>query len=333
MRDRGDCSFSADYDRITSTVHGLPRLINDTDVDSEMPADCILEDIDAEHVSYPSPGETTPIAFFNQSVLLGMKLSIILEQMYTTTQRRDSVDKITRLDQKMRTWNQTFNALPQFTPFEIGETLHFIAGTSGQSWKRLSTMWLQLLANLAMVLIHRPALTFPPETPEFAASLNTCINCSNVILNLLGDEEFGVWLRSVCPSGPHVVFQAALMHVYAFCNTPGTTIIAASDKMTALRAIAKAISLLKLYVPDVGNPLSTHYNPGDLRSQWIGDAMSTLRSLELALTTSSETQNNNEMTIAVGAGVPQPEQASQTVEIRSTMTAIDAWDISTDWLW
>lgn len=298
-----------------------------------MPADCILEDIDAEHVSYPSPGETTPIAFFNQSVLLGMKLSIILEQMYTTTQRRDSVDKITRLDQKMRTWNQTFNALPHVTPFEIGETLHSIAGTNGQSWKRLSTVWLQLLANLAMVLIHRPALTFPPETPEFAVSLSVCIKCSSVILRLLEDEEFGVWLRSVCPSGPNLVFQTALMHVYSSCNTSRTTRMAASDQMVTLGAIAKAIDLLKLYIPDVGNPLSTHYNPGDLRSQWIGDAVSTMRSLELALTTSSETQNNNEMVLLGGAGVPQTDQASQTVEIRSTMTAIDAWDISTDWLW
>lgn len=58
-----------------------------------------------------------------------------------------------------------------------------------------------------------------------------------------------------------------------------------------------------------------------------------MRSLELALTTSSETQNNNEMVLLGGAGVPQTDQASQTVEIRSTMTAIDAWDISTDWLW
>lgn len=294
-----------------------------------MPADCILDDINAEQVSYPPPGQITPIAFFNQSILLGLKLSIILEQLYTTTQRRDSVDKIMRLDRKLRLWNQTFNTLPGIVPFEIGEISRQVGEVDQQSWENLSTMWLQLLANIAMVLIHRPALTFPPETPEFAASLNACVKSSSSILGLLEDASFGIWLRSIRPSGPNVVFQSALMHVYASCDSIRATRVASSDKMTTLIVISRAIDLLKFYMPGYGDPTSIHYDPGDIRSQWIGDAISTLRSLELALSDSAEINNVSRTVMTAGA----TDQTLQTVEIQSTMTAIDSWDISTDWLW
>lgn len=309
-----------------------------------MPADCILDDINAEHVSYPLPGENTPIFLFNQYVLLGKKLSTILEQLYTTTQRRGGAEKITRLDREMRVWNHTFNALPHVRPFEIGDCSHHIDRTTEQNGQELSMLWLQLLANIAMVLIHRPALTFSAETPEFGESLHTCVKSSTAILDILDNEELGYWLRSICPSGPSVVFQSALMHTYSSCNTFITKKTGGPERSTSLRAVAKAIELLKSYIPHTSNPASRKYSPGDLRSQWIGDAISTLRSLEVALSAGSQTQTISGLGMVVGADMPHTSaHTPQDVEIQPSIAAIDAWNTNAleslnnfnnfDWIW
>lgn len=326
--------------RLTSIIHGLPRLINDTDIDTEIPADCILDDINAEHISYPLPGENTPIFLFNQYVSLGKKLSTILEQLYTTTERRGGTEKITRLDREMRVWNHTFNALPHVGPFEIGEGSHHIDGTGGQSGSELIMLWLQLLANISIVLIHRPALTFSVHTPEFGASLISCVKSSTAILDILDHKELGGWLRSICPSGPSLILQSGLMHIYSACVTtkPGE-----SDQITSMGAVAKAIDLLQSYLSDTQNPASVQYNPGDLRSQWIGDAVSTLRSLEIALPARSQGQTIGELEMMVGADMPPPAHVPQVVNSQPSIATLDAWNTNVleslnnfnnfDWIW
>ncbi|KEF60555.1 uncharacterized protein A1O9_02116 [Exophiala aquamarina CBS 119918] len=330
------------FDKITSIVHGLPRLINDTDVDNEMPTDCILDDVNAEHISYPLPGENTPVFLFNQYVSLGQKLSTVLEQLYTTTQRRGGAEKIRRLDREMRVWNHTFNALPRIDAFEVGEDgSHLLDRTSVHNASELTMLWLQLLANISMVLIHRPALTFSVQVPEFGKSLNSCVKSSTAILNILDHEWFGGWLRSICPSGPSLIFQSGLMHIYSACLT---TKAGEPDQVTNMRAVAKAIALLQLYLPGNQNPSSVQYNPGDLRSQWIGDAVSTLRSLEIALLARSQSSPTmGRLDIMVGADLPSVSHATQVDNIQPALATLDTWNTNAleslnnfnnfDWIW
>ncbi|KAJ5100058.1 hypothetical protein N7532_007059 [Penicillium argentinense] len=63
------------FDSMASLLHGLPSLINDVDVDNDMPMDCHLHDLDMEELSYPLPGERTAVFVFIQYVLLGEILS------------------------------------------------------------------------------------------------------------------------------------------------------------------------------------------------------------------------------------------------------------------
>ncbi|KAL4868387.1 fungal-specific transcription factor domain-containing protein [Aspergillus spectabilis] len=97
------------FDRITATVHGLPPLISDTDVDNDMPTDCRLLDLEAGGLLHPLPGETTPVFLFNLYATMGKKMSSILDILYTTTQRRQGSVKIEKLDREMRVWSQNLD--------------------------------------------------------------------------------------------------------------------------------------------------------------------------------------------------------------------------------
>ena len=322
-------------------MHGLPRLLNDADVDNDMPADCILEDINAEYVSYPLPGENTPLFLFNQYILLSKKLSTVLEQLYTTTQRRGGADKITRLDRDLRVWNHTFNGLVQTTSFEIGEYTYCLADETEHRENVLMMTWLQLLANIAMLLIHWPALTFSTETPEFVTSLGACVRSSTALIEILDDHRIGWWLRSLCPSAPRLVFQSALVHIYCHCNSVILTRASVVERLTSISIVTKAIGLLNSYMPSAMGT-SNSYTPGDIRSQWISDAASTLHSLSIALSTVSPAHNANESPMALGE-MSETLQVPQSMETQASITNIESWNTNTleslnnlnnfDWIW
>lgn len=233
-----------------------------------MPTDCTLEDNQSDRLLHPLPGENTRIFLFNQYVLLTKKFSAALDQLYTTTRRRGGVEKITRLERDLRVWNHTFNAMPHAMPFEIGETPPRASEDDKNKGQSFMNHWLQLLANIVMVQIHRPALTFDMESPEFAQSLKVCLKSSTAVINLLQDNPFGWSLRRICPSGPAVVFQSALMHVYSQCS-PAIPAAAGSPGRTAhMSTISTAVQLMNGYV---SHPMSHQPGSTDFRHRSIAE--------------------------------------------------------------
>lgn len=253
------------FDRITSIVHGLPLLINDIDVDNDMPTDCRLHDLNDTELLHPLPGQTTPVFYFNHYVTMGKKLSSILHNLYTTTQRRQGGIKIERLDRDMKVWSQNLDAIED-------------------SGMNLMVLWLRLLTHLAMVLIHRPGLTFAENTtPEFGTCLNACVRSSTEILHLLGGagSDTTLYFHSLSPVGPGLVFQCALMHVYCQCKLKTLSNLEASDfpsLQESIGAIYNAVDLLERY-----SQRALLYPPGNFQHHSINATIKVLKDVTLAL--------------------------------------------------
>ncbi|RVX67110.1 hypothetical protein B0A52_08353 [Exophiala mesophila] len=328
------------FDKITSVTNGLPELVKEADIDNDMPVDCNLDDLNAEFLSHPLPGETTPVFLFNQYVLLCKKLSAILSQLYTTTQRRGGAEKITRLDRDLRVWNHSFNALPHVAPFELAEVSPHAYEEDGNEGLSLMNHWIQLLANIAMVQIHRPALTFDLNTPEFINGLKTCVKSSSAILNLLENTTSGWWLRSICPSSPALVFQSALMHIYFHCNPSMIIAVGSGSRSTSISTIAKAVQLLRCYLPE--DPDIQDAGCSEFCQQPIVQAMETLTSLQHTLSHDFVPQ----MEMAPQEGLAPPDQPLANVPTglqNGALDHVEAWNSNAleylnnfdtiDWMW
>lgn len=185
---------------MTATIHGLPKVIHDADVDTDYPVDCELTESTATELSLPLPGESTSIGVFITLVRLSRLLSRTLAELYTTTERRDSVRKMELLRDELKAWNQS---LPHSHP-----TLSTAQG-----------LWVSLAEDYMRVLIHRPGLTFDHTTQPFAECLRICTAaCSRIIRSAtsLANFRFAPGVDAALTS---LVFQCALMVVFNHCHT------------------------------------------------------------------------------------------------------------------
>ncbi|KAJ5640657.1 hypothetical protein N7528_000282 [Penicillium herquei] len=267
------------FDSVTSLIHGLPSLINDVDVDCDMPTDCHMDDLDAAELSHPLPGERTAVFLFIQYVALGKLLSRIRETLYTTTQRRNGATKINDLNLDLRMWNQNLKMTGII--FDIGTIPSPSLRNESAHENDRTVLWLQLLANTAMVFINRPGLSFDDTTVEFANCLRACVASSTANLSLLKEVHVPNWLRNMSLVTPGMVFQSALMHVYCQCycrtlNLEGCPALEASMDM-----ISHAIFVLEKDRTDFQH-IHVHQS---FYNQSINEAIGTLQLLRSLLST------------------------------------------------
>ncbi|KAJ5361129.1 hypothetical protein N7541_001973 [Penicillium brevicompactum] len=230
-------------DRLTSILHGIPPLINDVDVDNDLPIDCHLHDLEASELSHPLPGERTGVFVFLQYVSLGRKLSRILDLLYTTTQRRDGARKITELDRDLRVWIQ--NLKTSGINLDIGSTnFQHSVDISVQPYEN-ATIWLQLMSSITMNFIHRPGLSFDDTTADFGICLRACLDSSTTILSLIEGLQVPRWLRNLSLIGPATVFQSSLVHIYLHLKHTISKPDGLPSLDTSMGVISKGISLLK----------------------------------------------------------------------------------------
>ncbi|KAI1747692.1 hypothetical protein F4782DRAFT_543308 [Xylaria castorea] len=159
------------FDKMTAISQGLPMLIHDNDVDIDYPIDCDLSSGNSPDISLPLPGESTPVNDFIAFVHLSRILSAILDQLYTTTSRRNGPVKIAKLRSELLGWNRRF--VGQLGGHIDGNGLlkPVITPHSNPHDESPSQLLLPSLSNMAVMLIHRPGLTFAETTPEFHESL------------------------------------------------------------------------------------------------------------------------------------------------------------------
>jgi hypothetical protein len=220
-------------------------LIQDTDVDNDLPIDCELEDLGSAGLSHPLPGEPTPVFIYIRFIQLSKIISMILSLLYTTTQRREGEEKIVNLDRELRGWSQNLNsALHLSSSLEnVDKALPKPRLQRFLDTEKLMIAWLDIMANYALVLIHRPALTFDQSTPCFRESLNVAVKATSAILWLSSASAFHRKALDCAPFGPAVVFQSALMQIFNSCL--GEFGALSADTVLAQRTVREAIRLLQ----------------------------------------------------------------------------------------
>ncbi|KAL4793910.1 fungal-specific transcription factor domain-containing protein [Aspergillus venezuelensis] len=272
------------FDRITSIVHGLPALISDTDVDNDMPTDCQLRSLEDTELVHPLPGQTTPVFFFNQYATMGKKMSSILDLLYTTTQRRQGAAKIERLDRDMRVWSQNLDA-GENTAESL--QLHSLSSDSGCS---KMIFWLRILTHFAMVLVHRPGLTFEESTPDIKSCLAACVRSSTEIIRLLKIAASGsTYFLFLLPIGPGPILQCALMHVYCQCKArtlPFSQTAGIPTLGESVDTIFRAVDILERYHQEESSHSSSEVG-NNFYLDVISTTIKTLRKLNSLLLQSS----------------------------------------------
>ncbi|GKZ38336.1 hypothetical protein AbraIFM66950_010467 [Aspergillus brasiliensis] len=188
-------------------------MIQDDDVDTDLPIDTDLDDATATDIPLPLPGETTSMATFILYVRLLRIFSSCLKSLYTTTKRRNGVAKITALDHELSVWRHSVvhfqgNEMKEYDD-GLPDTLDM--DSPGQPFE---TLFLHFLGNVAVILIHQPALTFDPTHPQFMKSLSRCVRAALNILGLLGSSHDDRRLHCLLPNKPSIVFQSTLLCFY-----------------------------------------------------------------------------------------------------------------------
>ncbi|KAH8424385.1 Zn(II)2Cys6 transcription factor [Aspergillus melleus] len=205
----------------SSTIYGLPRTVQLADTDTDLPINTDYDDLYCDQLSYPLPGETTNVEPFLHHVLLTQILSRCLEQMYTTTNRRGGVAKIHRLQREIEVWKQNVqSALPGLALIQQEvhakrDNIHN-SSTAILSSQQLdfSSLWLYILGELTVMLIHRPALTFGPQEPQFVDSLQSCVESATNLVLAFEYAQSEYLITRLWPLGYHFIFQSGLMLLY-----------------------------------------------------------------------------------------------------------------------
>ncbi|KAE8312831.1 hypothetical protein BDV41DRAFT_588516 [Aspergillus transmontanensis] len=236
----------------SSILYGLPRNIQAADTDTDLPTNTDYDDMHSDQLSYPLPGETTHIEPFLQYVNLAQILSRCLEQMYTTTNRRGGVAKIHRLHRELDVWKQDVqSSLPNIarTKELIQTRLHNINNTTtaynSVGHPDFISVWLFILGELATMLIHRPALTFSQQEPQFADSLRACREATTHLILAFELTSDASIVPRIWPSGHHLIFQSGLMLLYdRWFQNPVQSPGISSEPDTLPKFIHIAITLL-----------------------------------------------------------------------------------------
>ncbi|KAJ4326286.1 hypothetical protein N0V84_003152 [Fusarium piperis] len=244
------CQFSSAY-------HGMPRLIRDQDVDTDLPTSVDHDLLSRTHVEFPLPGERsqvdTAIGLFKLARIIGRTL----EDLYTTTRRRGGVSKIAHLQAELNMWERVVLE-PEMDP----ELATPVVNMS------LEAIFLRVAHCVATIHVHRPALSFTVADAQFIPSLKACGQASATLVRLLsagltmmGAERQGAeypatdWPESLLvmllyPNGIHMLWQAGLTILFA--GWKGYPVTVDQDE-SLIQSCVETLRYLHTHTDDVGN--------------------------------------------------------------------------------
>lgn len=176
------------------------------------------DQISASSLEFPLPGERSQVdsalCMFGLARIVGKTL----ERLYTTTNRRGGVAKISQLQADLDLWERSLPPEPDES--SAGE----VAAT-----ETLDRLFLRVALCVATVHIHRPALAFTDADPQFSDSLRACGRASAKLITLVSQvaprepehspAPQGSVLKSLVtllyPNGMSMLWQAGLTILFA----------------------------------------------------------------------------------------------------------------------
>ncbi|KAF4979760.1 hypothetical protein FDECE_18014 [Fusarium decemcellulare] len=252
------CQYS--LDAFSSAYHGMPRLIRDQDVDTDLPTSVDHDLLSRTHVEFPLPGERsqvdTAISLFKLARIIGRAL----EDLYTTTRRRGGVAKIAHLQAELNMWERVVLE-PEIDP-------ELVTPPASMS---LESMFLRVAHCVATIHVHRPALSFTTADAQFVLSLKACGHASATLVRLLSsglvmlgaDQAMGQntegpaskWPESLLvtflyPNGIHMLWQAGLTILFA--GWKGYPVTVDQDE-SIIQSCIETLRQLHAHTDDVGN--------------------------------------------------------------------------------
>ncbi|KFY11492.1 hypothetical protein V492_04434 [Pseudogymnoascus sp. VKM F-4246] len=201
-------------DSFLSAIAGSPKSLRDQDIDADGPSEVDDDLVSAEGYVAALPGEPTGMMAFVALVKVSRILSQTLEILYTTTNRRGTPAKIKSLDRLLDQWA---NVLPEHLQVSFAEMAQMSPEEAladlGQGAPEV--VFIQLVYLYVRLLIHRPALSFKPQTDQSQASLLKCMEVNIQTLLLLSHFKQYLLVFDINP-GAHVytVWQCGLMLMY-----------------------------------------------------------------------------------------------------------------------
>ncbi|KFY00188.1 hypothetical protein V490_01452 [Pseudogymnoascus sp. VKM F-3557] len=229
-------------DCFLSTIGGSPKSLRDQDIDADSPSEFDDDLVSAEGYVAALPGEPTGMMAFVELVKVTRILSQTLEILYATTNRRGAPGKIRFLDRLLDQWA---NVLPDHLQVNFAEmslmSPEEALADLGQGAPEV--VFIQLVYLYTRVLIHRPALSFKPQTDQSQASLLKCMEVNIQSLLLLSHFTQYLLVLDINP-GAHVysIWQCGLMLMYGLLElrdtkenygTAGTTKFELAAKQSA----------------------------------------------------------------------------------------------------
>ena len=274
--------------RTIATAHGLPKLVNEEDYDTDLPLDCDFDDATATDLPLNLPGEDTRISIFLTYIKLSRIMSKCIKKLYTTTQRRGGIEKISMLDRELRVWEQSCGisfCSERLDPAEDHSGRARTLPSRSYEDQVFSIPYLQIMSNLAMILIHQPALTFGPGSSQFRSSLSISLQSYMNILKVYDRNKSERRLFYLHPNGARIVFQGALMSFYYHWHSEPlapdhetSTEHETKPDMPLRDVIGTTIDLLKLQLAEYTR-IETLNAPHVSSTETLSSAVSTLNML------------------------------------------------------
>ncbi|KAH7015638.1 fungal-specific transcription factor domain-containing protein [Ilyonectria destructans] len=264
------CQYSLDV--FSSAYHGMPRLIRDQDVDTDLPTPVDHDLLSRTHVKFPLPGVASEVDTALNLFKLAQIVGSTLEMLYTTTRRRGGAVKIKHLQAELNMWERALPtgmrklSQPEENPnADISGPQNNGGGVDVSRNASFEATFLDIALCIATIHVHRPALSFTTAHPQFLPSLEACSHSSATLINRISTDfmsftpmELGptpyspasnslypnsLLIALLYPNGIHMLWQAGLTIFYA--RWKGHPVTDEDDEDLIRRCIA---TLRRLYL-------------------------------------------------------------------------------------
>ncbi|KKA30974.1 hypothetical protein TD95_001312 [Thielaviopsis punctulata] len=191
-------------DSFSAAILGLPRLISESQVKTELPIDADDEYITEAGIQPTLPGEATRISAALALFRLARILAKVLDTAYESAGCDISVSGMSKLDTELSNWEQ---GLPAHLK------LNFAHDKPSTSMTGSRAPLLALVCNYIRVLIHRPAIESRPNAQN-AAGLLAIGKCSKRIIQIIQLLEERRLSFAVCMNKADTLTLAGLTVIY-----------------------------------------------------------------------------------------------------------------------
>jgi hypothetical protein len=165
------------FDIVTSTQFGLPRMIRETQSDTAEPRNLRDEDLDEHLVALPQPRpetDLTPVLFMVVKNRLLSVICIIFD--FTASTGPSSYAEVMNLDKRLQ---DTYNAIPAGLQWRL-----MAKSIMDPSALILARIFLVLLLHKAQCILHRKYLLLARTDSRYTYSRNACVEAALKLLEL-----------------------------------------------------------------------------------------------------------------------------------------------------